>query len=162
VTTTKRVLFKRVQPGPLAMFSCVFGYGDMGQLMVYGCARRHANTGAKTGAKTTKKGPKAPKAKKFKGTEPPTGSNDPRSEIIGEISTMAKDCVSERADRFRTNVEAAATGTYSSDDAAADLSDMVQRASADFVKAIDLGRRIVDAARGAAHETVAEPEESSS
>lgn len=152
VTTTKRVLFKSVQPGPLAMFSCVFGYGDMGRLMVYGCARRHANRNAKA----AKKGPKAPKRKKFKGTDLPAGSDDPRAEIIGEVSTMAKDCVSDSAARFRTNLEAAATGTYSSDDAAADLSGMVQRASADFAKTIDLGRRMVDAARGAAPETAAE------
>ncbi|MGZ6968390.1 MAG: hypothetical protein ACXVKN_11695 [Acidimicrobiia bacterium] len=149
VTTTKRVLFKSVPPGPLAMFSCIFGYADMGDLLLYRCARRHPEKG---------KPKKGKKPKKYKGQPPPTGDASDCAEIIHDLATLAKDCVTDGAASYKKNYEKAVAGKYTTNDAAADVATVLKRTTHDVAKAIDLGNRAVAATRQGAPE--AEPEES--
>jgi hypothetical protein len=130
VTTTKRVLFRSVPPGPLAMFSCVLGYGDLGDLLVYECARRHPD---KKKPKKAKKFPAPPKG----GSGPGSGSDDP----FGDAAAAARKCVAECATSYRASMKKLAKGEYTSEDAVADMAGMWKRAAADMATAVDLGVR---------------------
>ncbi len=154
VRTTKRVLFKSVPPGPLSMFSCLFGYGDMGQLLVYGAARRHAKGGETKKGGATKKGgsARAPKAKKKlpEPVDPPTREGTAGHDcntLIHDVSTLAKDFVRDTAAVYRESYAKVVAGTYTSDEAAADVSKAVRRTSRDLAKAVDLGVRGAGLAR---------------
>jgi hypothetical protein len=126
VTTTKRVLFRSVKPGPLAMFACVLGYGDLGDLLVYECARRHPG----------KKVPK--KAKKFPG--PPKGGG--ADDVFGDAAAAARKCVAECAIGYRKSMKKLAQGEYTSEDATTDMAGMWKRAAADVATAVELGVRV--------------------
>jgi hypothetical protein len=127
VTTTKRVLFKSVAPGPLAMFSCVLGYGDLGDLLVYECARRHPG----------KKKPK--KAKQF--PHPPTAPGSGSDDVFGDAAAAARRCVAECVAGYRASMKKLAAGEYTSEDAMADMAGMWKRAAADVATAVELGVR---------------------
>jgi hypothetical protein len=136
VTTTKRVLFKHVLPGPLAMFTCVLGYADLGDLLVYECARRH-------GAGGPGKGKKAKKAKRFQ--DPPTapgpGSSATPDDVFGDAATAARKCVAEAAAGYRRSTEKMSKGTYTYEDAASDMARMWKRGASDLATAVELGVR---------------------
>ncbi len=149
VTTTKRVLFKSVPPDPLTMFSCLFGYGDMGQLLVYEAARLHragagggggGGGGTGGGAGTGIISDKSPK--KFIG--PPTGEGEPGhdcNKLIHDVAASAKDCVEDTRQRYRKSYGKIVDGTYTSEDAAGDVGTVLKRAARDWAKAVDLGLR---------------------
>ncbi len=172
VTTTKRVLFQSVPPGALAMFSCIFGYSDMGDLLVYNCARRKGATPApvKKATKKAAKGPKAakapksvktPKPPKFEGDKPPSGAGKHEStEVITDLAKLAKDCVTDSSASLRANIDKAVTGKYSTQHAASDLATVLRRTARDIAKAIDVGARGTAIAKRAPDpEPPAEPEE---
>jgi hypothetical protein len=127
VTTTKRVLFKSVAPGPLAMFSCVLGYGDLGDLLVYECARRHPG----------KKKPK--KAKRF--PDPPTAPGSGSDDVFGDAAAAARKCVAQCAASYRTSMKKLSTGVYTSEDAVSDMAEMWKRGAADVATAVELAVR---------------------
>ena len=135
VTTTKRVLFKTIPPDPLTMFSCLFGYGDMGQLLVYEAARRHrAGAGPKPG-----KGKKTPK--KVTGLHPPTGKGAPGHDcdtLIHDTATIAKDCVEDARACDRKSYVKIVSGVYTSKDAAADAATVMKRFARDWATIVDL------------------------
>jgi len=128
VTTTKRVLFRHVPPGPLSMFSCVLGYADLGDLLVYECARRHPHTAKPLKSKRFADPPVAP---------PGAGSDDP----FVEAAAAARKCVAECATGYRTSMKKMATGDYTSEDAMSDMAGMWKRAAADVATAVELGVR---------------------
>jgi hypothetical protein len=141
VRTTKRVLFKSLPSGPLSMFSCISGYGDVGQLLIYQCARNHA-TGKAGKAKKATKGAKT--KKKFKGDRPPKGVGGTDSDqVINEVATLAKDCVTDSAASYRASLEKVTAGTYTTNDAASDVASVWRRTAHDLAKAVDVGCRAV-------------------
>jgi hypothetical protein len=131
VTTTKRVLFKSVPPGPLAMFSCVLGYADLGDLLVYECARLHPHK------------PKALKPKRF--TAPPTaptaGSGGGSGDVFADAAVAARKCVADAATGYRESMKKIAAGEYTSEDAMSDMARMWKRGAADVATAVELGVR---------------------
>jgi hypothetical protein len=153
VTTTKRVLFKSIPPDPLTMFSCLFGYGDMGQLLVYEAARLHraggggggtgsGGGGTGGGAGSGIIGEKAPK--KLSGDQPPTGKGEPGHDcntLIHDVAAVAKGCVDDMRARYRKSYGKIVDGTYTSDDAAADAASVLKRTARDLATAVDLGLR---------------------
>src|SRR3954471_6884962 len=136
VTTTKRVLFRHVPPGPLSMFSCVLGYADLGDLLVYECARRHPHKA------------KPLKPKRF--TDPPValpgaGTDD----VFVDVAAAARKCVVECATGYRTSMKKVAKGEYTSEDAMSDMARMWKRAAADMATAVELGVRASGMTRAA-------------
>jgi hypothetical protein len=147
------------------MFSCIFGYSDMGDLLVYNCAHRKAAAPApvkKAGAKAAKapKAAKSPKAPKFEGDEPPTGAGKHEStEVITDLAKLAKECVTDSSASLRANIGKAVNGKYSTQHAASDLATVLRRTARDIAKAIDVGARgTAFAKRAPDPEPPAEPE----
>jgi hypothetical protein len=144
VTTTKRVLFKSVPPDPLTMFACLFGYGDMGQLLVYEAARLHRAGGG---------GGMSPMA--ITGKHPPARADEPGhdcNQLIHEVATVAKECVEDTRNRYRKSNAKVIEGTYTSDDAAADAATVLKRTARDWATAVDLGLRSAGIVRRGATE----------
>jgi hypothetical protein len=144
ITTTKRVLFRSVPPGPLAMFTCVLGYADLGDLLIYECARLHPGISHKK--KWRAKAFSTPPATQTGGTgSGGTGTGGDGtgdgSDVFGDVAAAAQQCLDDAASGYRTSMQKLADGDYTYQDAGSDLAAMLKRGASDLATVIELGAR---------------------